>query len=238
MPALADNPVADTFLKCLERSRHVDKPFDYWLLRDALPGDVLDGILALPVAPPADQIFNGRRETNNSSRLFFNAEAQERYAVCRRIADGFNSPDVIRAIENATGAKLGGTRLRIEYCQDAPGFWLEPHTDIKVKKLTMLVYLLDDPVLKQAGTDIHAGPPGHDYVTTAPYGRNLGLIFVPAENTWHGVGHHPLTALRKSIIINYVTADWGPARWWSSAVETAVPAQALAITRAHRLMRR
>jgi hypothetical protein len=72
----------------------------------------------------------------------------------------------------------------------------------------MLVYLSDNPALRLAGTDIHEGPPDFTYVTSAPYGRNLGVIFIPAKNTWHGVGHHPLTGLRKSIIINYVTADW------------------------------
>jgi hypothetical protein len=45
-------------------------------------------------------------------------------------------------------------------------------------------------------------------VATAPYGRNLGVIFIPAHDTWHGVGHHPLRALRKSIIVNYVSAEW------------------------------
>lgn len=208
MVTLAANPVTESFLACLERSNHVRQPYDYWLLKDALPESDVDAILALPVAPPADLVFNGRRETNNSSRMFFNGEAQAEFAVCRRIVDAFKDPRVIAAIEKETGARLADTRLRIEYCQDAPGFWLEPHTDIAVKRYTMLVYLSDDPALALAGTDVHEGPPDHTYVTTAPYGRNLGLIFVPGTNTWHGVGHHPLKALRRSIIVNYVTPDW------------------------------
>lgn len=208
METLTQNPVASSFLACLERSKHVTQPFYYWLLEDVLPEADIDALLALPIAPPDGAVFNGRRETNNSTRMFFNAEAQERFPVCRRIVDGFKDERVIHAIEQETGAKLAGTHLRIEYCQDAPGFWLEPHTDIAVKKFTMLVYLLRDPALRLAGTDVHEGPPDHAYVTTAPYGRNLGLIFIPASNTWHGVGHHPLKTLRKSIIINYVSPDW------------------------------
>jgi hypothetical protein len=208
MSTLTINPVAESFLGCLARAHHATAPFDYWLLDGALPEAEIDAITALPVAPPTDVLFNGRRETNNSSRMFFGPEAQDTFAVCRRIVDGFKDERVIRAIEAETGAKLGGTRLRIEYCQDAPGFWLEPHTDIAVKKFTMLVYLLDDPALALAGTDIHEGPPDYTYVTTAPYGRNLGVIFIPGTNTWHGVGHHPLKGLRKSIIINYVAPDW------------------------------
>jgi hypothetical protein len=202
------HPVAEAFLACLKRAQHVRQPFDYWLLKDALPAADVDAIAGLPVPPPQDVVFNGRRETNNSSRIYFNPDAQKIFPVCRRVADGFKDARVLAALESETGAQLSGTRLRIEYCQDAPGFWLEPHTDIAVKKLTMLVYLLDDAALRLAGTDVHEGPPDYKYVTTAPYGRNLGLIFVPAKNTWHGVGHHPLNGLRKSIIINYVAPDW------------------------------
>jgi hypothetical protein len=208
MVALAESPVAEAFLACLRSATHVREPFDYWLLKDALPAADVEAIASLPIDPPADVVFSGRRETNNSSRMFFGREAQEDFPAVRRVVDGFKDERVIAAIEKKTGAELAGTRLRIEYCQDAPGFWLEPHTDIAVKKFTMLVYLLDDPALELAGTDIHDGPPDYKYVTTAPYGKNLGVIFIPAKNTWHGVGHHPLKALRKSIIINYVSPDW------------------------------
>lgn len=202
------NPVAESFLACLERAQHVTDPFDYWLLEGALPAQDIDAIVNLPFAPPSTAGYSGKRETNNSSRMFFNRENQEKFAVCHRVASAFADPDVRSAIEATTHADLAGTKLRIEYCQDAPGFWLEPHTDISVKRFTMLVYLSDNPALRLAGTDIHEGPPDFTYVTSAPYGRNLGVIFIPAKNTWHGVGYHPLTGLRKSIIINYVTADW------------------------------
>ncbi|MEI9901627.1 MAG: 2OG-Fe(II) oxygenase [Hyphomicrobium sp.] len=166
-------------------------------------------ILDLPFAPPSIEGFSGRRETNNSSRTFFNAENQAKFPVVRRIANAFKDEHVIDTIERTTRADLTDTRLRIEYCQDAPGFWLEPHTDISVKKFTMLVYLSGDPALRLAGTDIHEGPPDHTYVTTAtPTGATSASSSFRAKNTWHGVGHHPLTGLRRSLIINYVTAGW------------------------------
>jgi hypothetical protein len=208
MLVLADNPVAQSYLACLGKAQQVTKPFDYWLLKDALPAEDVHAILELPVAAPAEAVFSGRRETNNAQRMFFGREAQERFTVCRRVAEGFKDSRVIAMIERTTGAKLAGTRLRIEYCQDGPGFWLEPHTDIAVKKFTMLIYLSDDPGLKLAGTDIHDGPPDFKYVTSAPYGKNLGVIFIPAGNTWHGVGHNPISDLRKSIIVNYVSPEW------------------------------
>ena len=206
---LEPNPVADSFLACLARARHIASPYDYWLLEGALPGEDAVAIAALPFAPPAGAAFSGRRETNNATRVYFNRENQEKFPVCRRVVAGFNDPRVRRAIEQATGADLSDGHLRIEYCQDAEGFWLEPHTGIFVKKFTMLIYLSDDPRLKNAGTDVHGGPPDYLYICSAPYGKNLGLIFIPSPNTWHGVGKRPLNgAIRKSIIVNYVTSGW------------------------------
>jgi hypothetical protein len=203
------NPVAASFLACLAKAKKVTEPYNYWLLSDALPQEDVTAIAALPFAPPADAVFNGRRETNNATRVYFNPENQARFDVCARVVRGFQDPLVRRAIEEATGADLSGAHLRIEYCQDTEGFWLEPHTDISVKQFTMLVYLSDDSRLKNAGTDVHGGPPDYPYICSAPYGKNLGLIFIPGPNTWHAVGKRPLNgAVRKSIIINYVTSAW------------------------------
>lgn len=205
---VAANPVAESFLACLAKANHQTKPFDFWLLKDALPPEDIEAIGRLPMPPPSNVVYNGRRETNNSSRIYFTKENQDKHEVCRRVVAGFQDPRVRKTIEQTTGTDLSDGHLRIEYCQDQPGFWLEAHTDIFVKKFTMLVYLADDPRLKLAGTDVLEGPPDHKYVTSAPYGKNLGVIFIPGPNTWHGVGHHPITALRKSIIINYVTSAW------------------------------
>ncbi len=206
-PDLGDE-VADRFIACLGGADHQKWPFDYWLLKIALPTRDVEEILALPFDPPRGAMFNGRRESNNATRVYFTRENQARHPVCGRISRGFNQPRVRRFIEQTTGADLSDGNLRIEYCQDEPGFWLEPHTDIAVKKYTMLVYLSDDPGLRLAGTDIHAGPPDYKYVTSAPYGKNRGVIFIPGDNTWHAVGHHPIQGLRRSIIINYVTSAW------------------------------
>jgi hypothetical protein len=207
-PKAGTPPVAESFLACLENADHKTSPFDYWLLTNPLPKGNCEAIASLPFAPPQDSIFNGKRETNNSTRVYFTPENQAKHAVCRRVAEGFKDKNVRRAIEKETGTDLSGTRLRVEYCQDTDGFWLEPHTDIFIKKFTMLVYLSDDINLATAGTDIHEGPPDFKYTGSAPYGRNLGVIFIPGKNSWHGVGHNSFKGVRKSIIINYVTPDW------------------------------
>lgn len=204
--------VAESVLACLQAARHETRPFDHWLLERVLPEGDCAAIAGLPFAPPEGAVFDGRRETNNASRVYFTPENQLRFPVCRRVVEAFLEPEVRAAIERATGADLSDGHLRIEYCQDGEGFWLEPHTDIRVKKFTMLVYLSDEPGLEKAGTDLHEGPPDFKYVGSAPYGRNRGLIFIPGDDTWHGVGHNPIQGIRRSIIINYVTSDWRD-RW-------------------------
>jgi hypothetical protein len=195
-------------LACFESARHIQAPFDYWLLSDILPKGMIDDLAGLPFAPPENPVFSGRRESNNSTRVYFTPENQEKFPVCRDAVALFSDRIVRRALEKMTGADLSQGQLRIEYCQDVDGFWLEPHLDISVKFFTMLVYLSDDPNLFDAGTDIYDSTPEHRLVASAPYERNAGLIFIPGKNTWHGFSKRPIRGLRKSLIINYVSPDW------------------------------
>ncbi|MEZ5776316.1 MAG: 2OG-Fe(II) oxygenase [Hyphomicrobiaceae bacterium] len=202
------NGTATQFLDCLARSDHHTSPYDFWLLKDALPAEICHGIAALPVAPPTAPTFDGRRESNNSTRFYSSPDAQREHAVCREVAEAFRHPQVISALVARTGSRVDNGLLRIEYCQDTDGFWLEPHLDISVKLFTMLVYLSEDPNLADAGTDVYDASPEHKTVATAPYAFNAGMIFIPGTDTWHGFRKRPIRGLRKSIIINYVKPEW------------------------------
>lgn len=201
-------PAARRFIECLDRAKHVREPFSYWLLADALPESVLEGVVGLPFAPPAGALFNGKREANNSTRVYFDPANQERFPVVREVADVFRNPQVVRHLEQLTGRSLGEGALRIEYCQDVDGFWLEPHLDLGVKLFTMLIYLSGEPELFDAGTDIYDASPEHKLVATAPYEKNKGLIFIPGTDTWHGFTKRPVRGVRRSLIVNWVTAEW------------------------------
>jgi hypothetical protein len=196
------------FLAALRQSQHKCEPFDYWLLEDMLPEDVCDDIATLPFPPPNNAVFDGRREANNTKRVYFTPELQQRFPVCSEVAEAFHNARVVHAIERTTGIDLAHGRLRIEYCQDVDGFWLEPHVDIPVKLFTMLVYLTDAFELHDAGTDIYDDTPEHKPVTSIPYEWNAGLIFIPGNNTWHGFRKRPIRGVRKSIIVNYVGPEW------------------------------
>lgn len=200
------------FLQSLLAAQHETAPYDHWLLDQALPVADIDAIANLPFAPPDGAVFNGRRETNNATRVYFTQENQARFPVCANLVQCFSDPLVKAAITSTTGADISRGLLRIEYCQDIDGFWLEPHLDINVKLFTMLIYLSDDPNLHDAGTDVYDATPEHNLVASVPYEKNTGLIFIPGHNTWHGFSKRPIRGLRKSIIINYVTPEWRD-RW-------------------------
>lgn len=195
-------------LEALARARHHTWPYDYWLLDSVLPDTACSSIADLPFAPPAAPVFDGRREANNSTRIYFSPSIQERFPVCREVAMAFDDPATRAAIQKLTGTSLATGLLRIEYCQDIDGFWLEPHVDIPVKLFTMLVYLTNSPDLVDAGTDIYDATADHSRVATAPCSWNTGLIFIPGKDTWHGFTPRPIPGVRKSIIINYVTPQW------------------------------
>lgn len=202
------NPVARHFLGSLAAAEAHSTPYRYWLLDGLLPEVTVDDVVALPFAPPAETVFDGRRESNNAHRVYFTLDAQAMFEVCKDVADAFSHPAVIAALEQRTGARLSEGRLRIEYCQDVAGFWLEPHTDISVKLFTMLIYLSGEPGMEDCGTDIYDDTPEHKLVARAPYRRNKGLIFIPGKTTWHGVARRNIPGVRRSLIINYVSPAW------------------------------
>lgn len=198
--------IADNILASLRHAGLHTQPYPHWLLTDCLPEDVVDELVALPIQPARIEDTKGRRETHNDSRIHFGAEYQRQYTVIESLARVFQSRPIVDELNAVTGARLAGTSLRIEYCQDTDGFWLEPHTDIGVKKFTMLIYLNREPEAADWGTDIYSDRDTR--VGRAPAAFNAGLIFVPSDKTWHAYDRRPMHGVRKSLIINYVGQEW------------------------------
>jgi hypothetical protein len=181
-------------------------PYRHWRLGDVLPPAAADEVAALPMAPPAIDDTRGRRETHNSTRRFLDADCQARFPVCREIAAMLQEGPAVAAIERLCGVSLAGSLLRIEYCLDRDGFWLEPHTDIGAKLFTMLIYLSTGADSAGWGTDIMDRD--GNVIATAPSPFNSGLVFVPAGDTWHGFRKRPIRGVRRSLIVNYVKDEW------------------------------
>ena len=200
--------VSASLIAGFDASAFSAQPFRHWLLSDILPVALCDGIDALPVRPPKIEDTEGKRETHNSSRLFFGVDNRRRHPVCAALAAGFQSAKTVERIERLCDVELSGkSHLRIEYCLDTDGFWLEPHTDIGAKLFTLLIYLSHGPGAEELGTDLYADP------AQAPIGRapapfDSGLAFVPASDTWHGFVRRPIAGLRQSVIVNYVVPEW------------------------------
>ena len=190
----------------IARARLRSTPYRHWLLESALPPLMAHRLAELPVPVAHVGDTKGRRETNNSSRVFLSPAFQHRHAVAAEFAAGFQDPANVAALATLTGAPLAGGYLRIEFCQDTDGFWLEPHTDIGAKLYTMLFYLSDVPQAEGWGTDIYESPDKHLGAASGAF--NNGLIFVPGTDTWHGFRPRRIDGVRKSIIVNYVKDEW------------------------------
>ena len=194
------------FLFALEHADEEARPFRHWLLRDVLDFDTLAGLKEWPHAAPEVRYALGRREENNPTRRYVDADAIESSTPACALAEAFQDARVTSAIEAQCGARLAGTNLRIEYAQDREGFWLEPHTDIGVKAFTMFVYLDDGDELRDWGTDLFSDRSTH--AKRLPFVDNSAMIFVPGEDTWHGFLPRTIDGVRRSLIVNYVTSEW------------------------------
>ena len=128
------------------------------------------------------------------------------FPVCEAVAQAFQDKRVTSHIEKVFGTDLKGTYLRIEFAQDIDGFWLEPHTDLGVKRSPCCSICR-----RTRATRISAPTsmtPTRSIVGRSPFAPNAAMIFVPADNTYHGFEKRPIKGVRTSLIINYVTNEW------------------------------
>ena len=200
------NDVIKTLLGSFDQGRMCESPYRHWFLSDCLPEDTLDDILGLPFEAPDLEGVSGKRELHNATRTYFDVENREKYPFCDALSQAFQDRRVTESIERIFGTDLDGTYIRIEYAQDTGGFWLEPHSDLGVKNFTMLLYMSKDEAHRELGTDIYDG--GKKHVSRSPFEPNSALVFVPADDTFHGFESRTIEGVRKSIIINYVTDEW------------------------------
>lgn len=199
--------LAETFIANLEGADTFASPYRHWIMSEVFPADIVQSLdtLNVPMAPALDY-EGGRREANNSTRAFFDVERQAESAAVKGVAEALKAPETIAAIERITNVDLTGSLLRIEYCQDGDGFWLEPHTDIGAKLFTMLIYLSVGEGSDNCGTDVFDDD--KNLIKTAPFAFNTALIFIPGTNTWHGFNRRRINGVRKSVIVNYVKPEW------------------------------
>lgn len=190
----------------LRQSRRTDAPYRYWLPHGVLPFELAQAFAELPFPAPVVGDTLGKRETHNQQRIFVSPAVRQQFSACSELADTFQDEATVGLLQDMTGTRLEGGYLRIECCLDTDGFWLEPHTDIGAKMLTLLVYLSDHPDAANWGTDVMDSK--DNVMSRAPGTFNDGLMFVPGADTWHGFTRRPIAGLRRSLIVNYVRPEW------------------------------
>jgi hypothetical protein len=195
--------IVESFCASAARAERFDAPFSHFRAKALFPIAVAHALAALPVA--AQMPAAGRRESV-MDRVYTNEAWRARHPLFEAMAQAFQSPKLAIALQSLCGAALEGTFLRLEYAIDTNGFWLEPHTDLGVKKFTGLIPLSVDEDFGDLGTDLYACPDRP--FSRVPFQPNGGTFFVPGEATWHGFAPRPIKGLRKSLILNYVSSDW------------------------------
>jgi hypothetical protein len=197
-----------TLIHSLEEAEPFAEPYAHWIARRVLPTPIGWMLNGLPIATAGTEGVSGKRELHNDTRQYFDAANMARFPeCCGAVARAFQSSAVVSRIETLMGADLSGTYVRLEYAQDLDGFWLEPHTDLGVKRFTMLIYLNENgPEQADLGTDLFSD--AETWAKRTAFEDNTALIFVPGDNTWHGLVKRPISGVRRSVIMNYVTGDW------------------------------
>jgi hypothetical protein len=198
--------VRKSLIAAIESAKCEAAPYRHWMVSNLFPKALAGELRALPFAPPDLHGLSGKRELHNDQRHYFDAANMARFDACAAVAEAFQSADVVEAVERATGADLSGSYVRVEYAQDTDGFWLEPHTDLGVKRFTMLIYLADGESQADLGTDIYVDR--DTWAKRSAFRDNCALVFVPGANTWHGLERRPIAGVRRSVIMNYVTDEW------------------------------
>jgi hypothetical protein len=200
-----EDDIAASVVASVGNAQALTTPFTYWRISDVLPDGVARAIASLPFPAPDLGGLSGRRELHNSQRQYLAGKMLREHRVARSVALAFQAAPVVGSLMALTGALLAGAFLRVELALDADGFWLEPHTDLGVKLLTLFLQLAG-PGQESLGTDLYwdAGR----WATREPFAWNAALVFRPSEHSWHGFEPRPIDGVRRSLIVNYVTGEW------------------------------
>jgi hypothetical protein len=188
----------------LVRAERSDVPFRHWTLGEVLPPPLAEAFET--VALPVPDVGAGTRAAANNQRHFLSLNNRFGFPFCADVAAAFQSPTLTAGLSEMCGIDLDGSYLRIEFCQDQDGFWLEPHTDIGAKLFTGHVSLSRHPGTERMGTDFLDTE--HNLVVRMSGAFNSGYIFIPGADTWHAFAPRKIEGLRRSLIINYVKPEW------------------------------
>jgi len=145
--------------------------------------------------------YVGKRDGANDIRTFVTREKTPEFA---KLFDNWNTAVARLYFTQLSGVDCMKGKLRIEACQDGPGFFLENHIDIPEKLLTLQIYLGEGD--SNWGTSLYNDDQTLHHLVE--FKHNTGYLFSKTSQLIHGVPGGVVTGLRRSILINYVVGDW------------------------------
>tara|TARA_B100000035_G_scaffold43264_1_gene32303 strand:- start:3895 stop:4500 length:606 start_codon:yes stop_codon:yes gene_type:complete len=149
--------------------------------------------------------YDGKR-TDNKKRCFIDKnfiDKNKQYIYLQKLIDYLQKDNVIHFFEKIGSIDLKNCYLRVEIILDKHNFWLEKHKDIVEKKVSFLIYINDNDEDLKNGTDLY--DKNLKLVHSIPFKHNLGYVFFPNNDTWHGLEKGKNIKYRKCVLINYVT---------------------------------
>lgn len=187
-------------------------PYPYWIVDRPASNDVLAEVVNTPI-PDGVRAYDGTRAADNGGngldgklRCYVTRDNTHEFpCIASQLIRDLMDPQTVAWFETALQRDLSAAYLRVEVIADRKGFWLKPHKDIKEKLMSMLIYVNMCGEAENLGTDIY--DEDLKVVNTIPYRNNLGYLFAPGHNTWHGLEPKVIRKERRSILINYVTFE-------------------------------
>jgi len=169
-------------------------PWTHWIVDDFLSAECLAEVKSVRHAVP--QLVPGKRV--DSARLFIDESQSQTYPELYKLYQSLHDGKYKQFFEKCTGIDYTGLYPRVEVISDIGDFYLEPHYDLKEKRLTALLYT--DYEKLWPGTGLGDG-------TRIESRDNRCFFFVPGPHSLHD---YPLThfdRVRRCVQINYWTYD-------------------------------
>lgn len=174
-------------------------PFNYYTFNNFFDSDELFDLNKIELNNNSS-ILDGKR-ISNTNRYYLTTENIKNNNILKKIVKYFLDYNVVNFFENKHNISLKDLYLRVELVGDKKGSFLEPHTDIEEKKISLLIYLNDTNENEVIGTSLYDN--NRNYIKTVPYIDNTGFYFLPGKDTWHGLESANVKEMRKVIMVNY-----------------------------------
>jgi len=169
-------------------------------INKAFSDDFADKLMTL-FPQPVFVDYVGKRDGANDIRTFITRKSTPEFA---KLFDDWNTTDARAYFTEVSGVDCSNGQLRIEACQDGPGFYLENHIDIPEKLMTLQIYLGEGDSIW--GTSLYNND--QTLYNLVEFKHNTGYLFSKTSQLIHGVTKGAVTGIRRSILINYVVGDW------------------------------